>query len=95
MRIDGAVVPWVVRGGLTCDNAQTLHELAVAGLGIVRLAGFIMTDTLADGRLVSLLDDYHAPEEVPFWALIPPGRQSMPRVRAFVDFLAEITPKST
>jgi DNA-binding transcriptional LysR family regulator len=95
MRIDGEVVPWTVRGGISCDSAQTLHEMAVAGLGIVRIAGFIMAEARADGRLVSLLEDYHVPEDVPFWALIPPGRQDMPRVRAFVDFVAELARKVT
>jgi DNA-binding transcriptional LysR family regulator len=95
MRVDGVVVPWAVRGGISCDSAQTLHEMAVAGLGIVRIAGFIMTEALERGRLVSLLDAYHVPEDVPFWALIPPGRQDMPRVRAFVDFVAEIARKSS
>lgn len=95
MRIDGEIVPWTVRGGISCDSAQTLHEMAMAGLGIVRVAGFIMTEALTDGRLVSLLSDYHVPEDVPFWALIPPGRQDMPRVRAFVDFVADLARKIT
>jgi hypothetical protein len=36
---------------------------------------------------VSLLDDCHDLDPQPITALVLPGRQSIPRVRALVDFL--------
>lgn len=89
MRIDGQVVPLRVTGAVTCDNADILLDMTRSGLGISRLATFILEDDIAAGRLVPLLTDHHVSEVVPITALMPPGRQNLPRVRAFVDFLVE------
>jgi len=53
----------------------------------VRFGDFLGEAALADGCLVSVLDDCHDDDPQPITALILPGRQSIPRVRAFVDFL--------
>lgn len=89
LKVDGKVTPVSVKPAVTCDNADILAEMALAGLGIVRLGGFVIDDALADGRLKPLLVDCHVSEAVPITALMPPGRQNLPRVRAFVDFLVE------
>lgn len=89
IKVDGKVVPVAVKPAVTCDNADILAEMALAGLGIVRLASFVIEDAIADGRLKPLLVDCHVSEPVPITALMPPGRQHLPRVRAFIDFLVE------
>jgi DNA-binding transcriptional LysR family regulator len=70
-----------------------LLDLAVAGYGIVRLGDFLGEEALATGALVRLLDDCHEPDAQPINALILPGRQALPRVRAFIDCLAEAMAK--
>lgn len=87
MRVDDRVVPVAVKGSAACDNAEILVEMALAGLGLVRLGSFLMEEALADGRLVSLMTDVHVSEPMPISAIMPPGRQNLPRVRAFLDFL--------
>jgi DNA-binding transcriptional LysR family regulator len=78
-----------VSGTFTSDNADLLLDVAVAGLGIARLADFMVARALRDGALVRLLIDSHVPESFPIHALTVPGRHRAPRIRAFVDFLAE------
>jgi DNA-binding transcriptional LysR family regulator len=78
-----------VAGTFTSDNADLLLDMAVAGLGIARLADFMVARALRDGALVRLLVDSHVPESFPIHALTVPGRHRAPRIRAFVDFLAE------
>ena len=92
LKIDGRVKPVSIKQAVTCDNADILAEMALAGLGIVRLASFVIEDAIAEGRLIPLLVDCHVSETVPITALMPPGRQHLPRVRAFVDFLVEHAP---
>lgn len=92
LKIDGKVTPVSVKPAVMCDNADILAEMALAGLGIVRLASFVIEDAIADGRLKPLLVDCHVSEPVPITALMPPGRQHLPRVRAFIDFLLEHAP---
>jgi DNA-binding transcriptional LysR family regulator len=89
MRENGQTVLMNVRGSVTTDSAELLLDLALAGLGIVRFGDFLAEDALADGRLVPLLQDFHLTDPQPITALMPPGRQTLPRVRATVDFLAE------
>lgn len=78
-----------VAAWMTCDSADVLFDLVREGLGIARLSSFLMEDELASGEVVSLLVDHHVPEPLPIHALMPPGRQHLPRVRAFVDFLVD------
>jgi DNA-binding transcriptional LysR family regulator len=77
-----------VRGDFACDSADVLYDMALAGHGIVRLSDFLVGGALADGRLVELFPDLHAPEPVPLWAVMPPGRHRAPRVQVFVEFVA-------
>jgi DNA-binding transcriptional LysR family regulator len=89
MRENGQTVLMNVKGSVTTDSAELLLDLALAGLGIVRFGDFLAEDALADGRLVPLLQEHHLTDPQPITALMPPGRQTLPRVRATVDFLAE------
>lgn len=89
--LDGARVETVpVRGAMTADSAEALRAMAIAGLGLVRMADFLLADAVDDGRLVALLTDCHADEPLPVAALTPPGRSRLPRVRAFLDFAADM-----
>jgi DNA-binding transcriptional LysR family regulator len=82
---DGRLVMVPVKGSVTCDSASLLLDLALAGTGIVRLGDFLGEEALADGRLVPLLADCHDEDPMPITALVLPGRQNIPRVRAFID----------
>jgi DNA-binding transcriptional LysR family regulator len=88
VRINGRVTEMNVKGTITCDSAELLLDMTLAGLGIARFGDFLAEDALARGDLVPLLVDCHVVEAAPISALMPPGRQQLPRVRAFVDFLA-------
>jgi DNA-binding transcriptional LysR family regulator len=77
-----------VRGSVTCDSADLLLDMALAGVGIVRFGDFLAEQSIAEGKLMPLLEKWHITEPQPLTALMPPGRQSLPRVRAVVDFLA-------
>lgn len=76
-----------VSGSLTSDSAETLLHAALAGAGIIRLGDFLGADALDTGRLVPILTEAHDPVEQPITALVQPGRQSVPRIRALLDFL--------
>jgi DNA-binding transcriptional LysR family regulator len=65
-----------------------LKIAAVAGVGIVQLPTMMITDELAGGRLVRLLDDWEPPREI-VHAVFPSRRGLLPAVRELIDFLAE------
>ena len=78
-----------VKGNVTCDSADVLLDMALAGIGIARFGDFLAERAIADGRLVPLLTHCHDPDPTPISALVLPGRQNIPRVRALLDFLKE------
>ena len=60
------------------------------GTGICfRFGDIIVANAIQGGLLVPLLEDWQELGSFPFWALHRPDRQRVPRVKAFMDFLAE------
>lgn len=78
-----------VSGDVTSDSSDVLLELALRGHGIIRSLEILAARHIRHGRLVQLLADVHVAEPTPIWAVTPPGRNRVPRVRAFLDYLVE------
>ena len=76
-----------VKGSIRSDSADFLLNLALSGAGLVRFGDFLGEAAVKEGRLVPVLSHCHDPDPQPIKALILPGRQNIPRVRAFIDFL--------
>jgi len=79
------VVP--IDGNVVANNAETVLQLAIAGVGITRLTDIIVGDAIRRGELLPILTDWHHVEPVPLYATYPSGRNLSPKVRAMVDFL--------
>jgi DNA-binding transcriptional LysR family regulator len=73
---------------MICDNAETRVWFALQGLGIACLPAFAVRAELAAGTLRTVLDDY-VDRTITFRLLWPSGRHLTPRLRAFIDFMAE------
>ncbi|MCB1728018.1 MAG: LysR family transcriptional regulator [Gammaproteobacteria bacterium] len=86
---DGGREPVVAIPGirLRANNGDLLATAALAGLGIVNTPTFIVSEKIASGELVPLLDEYRR-EPVGIHAVYPPGRLLPRRVLALADFLA-------
>ncbi len=78
-----------VDGNVVTNNAETVLQLAVAGVGVTRLSDVVVADAIRAGALVPILADWHHVEPVPLFATYPSGRNLSPKVRAMVDFLVE------
>ncbi len=75
-------------GCLTVNDGQSLLNAAVSGLGIAYLPSFLYAKAMAGGRLEDAMPDL--PREVRgIYAVYPPGRFTQPKVRTFIDFLAD------
>lgn len=73
---------------LTCNNMEALRSAAIAGLGIVCMPDFLARDAVADGRLCRVLNGYLA-DAGQFSILWPCSRLLSPRLRVFIDFVAQ------
>jgi len=86
---DGARDSVTVKGTLQANTGVALRAAALAGLGIVSTASFIVHEELKRGALVRVLPGYAMrPREL--YALYPQSRHLSPKVRAFVDFAAAL-----
>jgi DNA-binding transcriptional LysR family regulator len=88
-RVDGKTVQVDVKGPVSADSADMLLGLAIEGAGILRLSEHVVAEAIQKGQLEPLLQDAQDPEKYTLWALLPPGRQQPPKVRAFLEFLIE------
>jgi DNA-binding transcriptional LysR family regulator len=86
---DGQRVAVEVSGPISADSSDVLVRLAVEGVGIVRLGELAVATALISGALVPLLQDVQVNEGYPLWAMLPPGKQRSPKVKVFLEFLAE------
>jgi LysR family transcriptional regulator for bpeEF and oprC len=86
---NGKVIDRTVSGRLNVNNAQALVQAAMSGLGIAFVSNFVAAEALASGRLRTVLADYETPGP-PVSAVYLPSHHQSPKVRAFVDFLAEL-----
>lgn len=75
-------------GRLHVNSADGARQAALAGYGVALTPTFVVSDDVAEGRLVRLLPEWE-PEHRDVWAVFPQNRFLAGRVRVFVDHLAE------
>lgn len=82
-----------VNGDFQADKVDLLHQHALLGGGLVRLAAFMVAEDIAAGRLVRVLDGYNR-EVQEVHALYLHRRHLPEKIRVFVDYLLEYLPHS-
>ena len=75
-----------VSGNMRCNSGPALLCAALMGNGIVQLPDYYVSSHISKGELIPLLKSYD-PETEGIWAVYPPSRHMLPKVRIFIDFL--------
>src|SRR5262245_36177066 len=88
-KVDGRVLEIDVRGRAAVTEGEAQMQLALQGIGIVRLTRLTLAQAIREGTLVPLLSDFSAEEPVTIHAVYPHRRHLAPKVPAFVNFLIE------
>lgn len=73
-------------GGFQTDSLWLLRHAAVGGLGLARLADFIVEDDIRAGRLIPVLTELEVTDEA-IHAVYPATRHVSPKVRSFIEHL--------
>ena len=81
LRIDGPARLYI-------DSSEALRAAALGGFGLVNLPTYIVGPDLRAGALVEVLASYRCPAEQ-IRLFYPSKRHLSPRVRAFIDLVAE------
>ncbi len=85
----GSAVPRTVNftPRLTVNSVRSAMAAAIEGRGLTRLYSYHVAEAVKAGELRVLLSEAEFPA-LPIHLLTPPGRASVPKVRAFLDFAA-------
>ncbi|MGC5703981.1 LysR family transcriptional regulator [Pseudomonas sp. NFXW11] len=86
---DGQVRQVHIDGALSVFGAEIYSASALAGLGIIQCPHYHVAEALAQGRLREILSDT-PPPAMPVSVVYPHSRHLSPRVRVFVDWLAQV-----
>lgn len=86
---DGERIEVAGRHKLSVNEGNAYLEAALAGLGIAQLARFQALPHLASRELVEILPEWQHPL-IPLHVVYPPNRHLSARVRAFVEWAAEL-----
>jgi DNA-binding transcriptional LysR family regulator len=73
---------------MQANNSLALREALLCGVGITRTPTFVVGKDVQDGRLLPILGNYRT-LEVSIYLVYPQRRHLSPKVRAFVDFMAD------
>ena len=76
-----------VQSRISLNNGEAIRCMAMQGLGLAMLPGFIAAPALADGTLERVLPD-HATRRMPILAVWPPVPPLPAMMRRFIDHLA-------
>ncbi len=87
--VDGAPRSMPLKGLVSVTDAFAYAACCTAGMGLVQLPRYHVAQQLDEGSLVEVLADCR-PAPMPVTVLYPHSRQLSPRVRVFVDWLAEV-----
>jgi DNA-binding transcriptional LysR family regulator len=75
-----------VHGNVHVNNGMLASGLALEGVGLTILPTFYVGDALRSGKLVRVLPSVRLPE-LGVYAVYPERRNTLPKLRAFIDFL--------
>jgi DNA-binding transcriptional LysR family regulator len=78
-----------VRGRFSADNAAALYRAALAGQGVACLSHLLVSEDIANGRLVQVLPDFKFRRQ-PLYITYASRRRLPHRTRAVIDFLVKL-----
>lgn len=85
---DGKEESVALQASLQMNNSLAIREAVLQGVGITRTPTFVVGKDLRSGALQAVLKNYRCPEPA-IQAVYPDKRHLSPKVRAFIDFMAE------
>ncbi|MDX2082658.1 MAG: substrate binding domain-containing protein, partial [Rickettsiales bacterium] len=75
-----------LKGNIKCNNGEIIKELVLAGLGVAVKSVCDVENEIKEKKLAILLKDYEVVNETEFYAVYPSGRNTSPKIKAFIEF---------
>ncbi|WP_145578008.1 LysR family transcriptional regulator [Yersinia mollaretii] len=90
-KTDGEISRLAIQPQLSTDSLYALRNAALAGLGAGIASTWVISDDLAQGRLVHLTPDWHG-LPLPVYLVYPYASFYPARLRAFLDIMRQAMP---
>jgi len=87
--VDGVAKEVKMAGSISVNDAEAYVHCALKGFGIIQAARFTVQSHLESGELVEILPQWK-PSSMPISAVYLQNRHLSPKVRVFVDWVAEL-----
>lgn len=87
--VEGELKEVAIEGALSVFGAEIYAASAIAGLGLIQCPHYRMETQIQQGLVQEVLTDT-PPPPMPISVLYPHNRHLSPRVRVFVDWVAEV-----
>jgi DNA-binding transcriptional LysR family regulator len=86
---DGEKISVPIRGRLKVNSSQIIADLAEADMGIGLLPNYLISPSLSQGRLISLLSNYKPSVNSALYAVTTSNRYATAKVSSFIGLLKE------
>lgn len=90
--VDGAATEVRMEGKIGFNDADAYVTYGLSGMGILQPPRFMVQEHLRTGALVEILPQWR-PRPLPVSAVYPQNRHLAPKVRVFVEWVAEVFEK--
>ncbi|WP_144159797.1 LysR family transcriptional regulator [Paraburkholderia sp. BCC1885] len=87
--VNGKEVEVKMKGTMSVNDADAYVTCGIEGFGLIQPPLFMVLPHLESGQLVEVLPE-HKPLPMPISAVYPHSRHLSPKVRVFVDWIAEL-----
>lgn len=78
-----------VSGNYRVDLAEAVRDACVSGWGIAYLATYLLTDEFKTGKLIQLLNDWEANQDMHFYAVYPSRKHLPKKIVAAISFFKQ------
>jgi LysR family transcriptional regulator for bpeEF and oprC len=86
---DGRKIELSLKGVLAVNEFDAYVVAAVMGLGIIKVANYVVHPHLESGQLKQVLADWTS-EPFPISVMYPKGRHLSAKVRVFIEWVSEL-----
>jgi len=90
---DGIEKVVALKSTFKCDTGEMMHQAVKNGIGIAILPMFFVNESLQEGKLIPLLEEYSPATERNIYAVFPPNRYQTARLKLFLEEISAICKK--
>lgn len=86
---DGERIEVALSGAIALNDSNAYVEAGLAGLGVVMMTDYLLSQHIAAGRMVQVLPEWRS-DPLPVHVVYPQNRHLSAKVRVFVEWISEL-----